>query len=155
MTDDNGQLLGEAFPERGRAVRLCLGQKRSRRVSQVMLEAARAAPFLLRAEAELDGEFARCLADANAALELDPKSAAAQRPAGAGLSPGGRSGRGPASRRSRRRAEPDETEWHLVLANILLELSDFARAQEQIASWFSTSASSDALAQAGARHAAG
>ncbi len=66
-------------------------------VSQVILEALDAQPFLLGPRPNSNTDYAHCLADANAALELDPQSAAGPSHASARLSPGGRSDRGPAS----------------------------------------------------------
>ena len=105
--------------------------------------------FLLRAEAELDTDYARCLADANAALELDPRFGGGPGDAVARLSSGRRSECGPASGRGGRgdraagsRVAPDPGEN----AGPIVRLRPCqATVQEVLAG-----SSSDALAQAGA-----
>ncbi len=148
VADDDGKILGEAFPERGVLFGYAGGSD-PRRVSQVILEPLDAQTFLLRAEAELDVEFARCLADANAALELDPKSAAANAMRARVYRQAGDLVAALQAAEAAVDAEPAEAEWHLVLAKILVQLSDFDRAKEQLQAVLS-SKSADALAQAGA-----
>ena len=148
VADDDGKILGEAFPERGVLFGYAQGSD-PRRVSQVILEPLDAQTFLLRAEAELDFEFARCLADANAALELDPKSAAANAMRARVYRQAGDLVAALQAAEAAVDAEPAEAEWHLVLAKILVQLSDFDRAKEQLHAVLS-SKSSDPLAQAGA-----
>ncbi len=100
VNDDMGQLLGEAFPERG--VLFSYAPKaKTPQVSQVVLEPIDAAPFLLRAESQLHTHYARCLADANAALDHRSKIHPSARSKGQGLSFLGRFLRGPRRRSSR------------------------------------------------------
>jgi tetratricopeptide (TPR) repeat protein len=148
VADEDGQILGEAFPERG----LLFGYApdvEPIRVSQVILEALDPQPFLLRAEAELETDYAHCLADANSALELDPKSAAAQAMRSRVYRQAGDLNAALLAAEAAVALEPGEAEWHLVLAKVLVQLSDFARAKQQLQEVLDGSAS-DALALAGA-----
>ncbi len=131
VTDDKGQLLGEAFPERG-VMFGYVPKSETPRVSQVVLEPIDAAPFLLRAESQLRTHYARCLADANAALEIDPKSAQAHGLRARVYFRAGDLTEALAAAQAAADLEPQETEWSLLVARIQIESEDFRRAQEQI-----------------------
>ncbi len=148
VADDDGKILGEAFPERG----LLFGyvpESNPPRVSQIILEAPEPQPFLLRAEAELESDYAHCLADANAALELDSDSAPAQAMRARVYRQAGDLTAALQAAEAAVAIEPREAEWRLILAKILVQLSDFARAQDELQKVLENN-SSDALASAGA-----
>ena len=148
VADEDGQILGEAFPERG----LLFGYApdvEPVRVSQLILEALDSQPFLLRAEAELETDCAHCLADADAALELDPQSAVAQAMRARVYRQAGDLIAALQAAEAAVALEPGEPEWHLVLAKVLVQLSDFVRAKEQLQMVLDGS-TSDPLALAGA-----
>ncbi|HEX4142995.1 MAG TPA: tetratricopeptide repeat protein [Pirellulales bacterium] len=148
VADEDGQILGEAFPECG----LLFGyapEVEPIRVSQLIVEALDPQPFLLRAEAELDADYAHCLADANAALEIDPKSAAAQAMRSRVYRQAGDLIAALQAAEAAVALEPKEAEWRLVLAKVLVQLSDFGRAKQQLQEVLDNSAS-DPLALAGA-----
>jgi tetratricopeptide (TPR) repeat protein len=148
VADEDGQILGEAFPERG----LLFGYATDVepiRVSQLILESLNPQPFLLRAEAELETDYAHCLADADAALELDPQSAAAQAMRARVYRQAGDLIAALQAAEAAVTLEPAEPEWHLVLAKVLVQLSDFDRAKQQLQEVLDNS-TADPLAQAGA-----
>jgi tetratricopeptide (TPR) repeat protein len=148
VADEDGQILGEAFPERG----LLFGYApdvQPIRVSQIILEALDPQPFLLRAEAELETDYAHCLADANTAIELDPQSAAAHAMRARVYRLAGDLNEALQAAEAAVAIEPGEAEWHLVLAKVLVQLSDFTRAKQHLQEVLDSSAS-DSLALAGA-----
>ncbi len=72
--DEQGELLGAAYPERGVLLGYLPGSHPPR-VFQVVVESIDAEPFLARAEARLKTRYADSLADVEQALELSPQSA--------------------------------------------------------------------------------
>ncbi|HEY1783886.1 MAG TPA: hypothetical protein VGG30_00005 [Pirellulales bacterium] len=148
VADEDGQILGEAFPERG----LLFGYApdvEPTRVSQLILELLDPQPFLLRAEAELETDYAHCLADANAALELDPQSAPAHAMRSRVYRQAGDLIVALQEADAAVALEPAEPEWRLVLAKVLVQLADFDRAKLQLQEVLDNS-SADPLARAGA-----
>jgi tetratricopeptide (TPR) repeat protein len=74
--DEKGQLLGQAYPERG--VLFGFAPKADPpNVFQVVVEPIDAQSFLARAEVRLPTRYAECLADINQALQLAPDSSRA------------------------------------------------------------------------------
>ena len=78
--DDKGQLLGEAYPERGLlfAFNTENAEQGTPKVGHVVLEPVSAEPFLLRAEEAVRTHFADSLSDLRIATEMDPENARAQ-----------------------------------------------------------------------------
>ncbi len=77
LFNDQGRLIGLAYPERG--VMLGLNQKSNPpQVFQIVVEPIDAQPFLDRAAKRLETRFADCLADLKQALELSPDAVRAQ-----------------------------------------------------------------------------
>lgn len=76
VPDDVGQLLGEAFPERGVLFSYASDSK-GREVSLVILEPLAAQPFLLRAEATWRSDYTSGMRDVEFALSLAPNEARA------------------------------------------------------------------------------
>jgi tetratricopeptide (TPR) repeat protein len=73
LFDDEGQWLGQTYPERG----ILLGfdpQSEQPRVARIVIEPINAAPFLARAETRVHDRFADCLADLQQARRLAPES---------------------------------------------------------------------------------
>jgi tetratricopeptide (TPR) repeat protein len=81
--DDNGQPLGQAFPERGvlfmfeepEGDSLSFEGTEPTRVSHVAIQPLDARAFALRAEAHLGGPFQPCIDDLNTAIAIDPQDA--------------------------------------------------------------------------------
>ncbi len=72
VLDDNGQTLGQSYPDRGLLFSYDPGTKL---VSQILLESIDPQPFLVRATTEAELHPGWCLRDVNYALQLDPKHA--------------------------------------------------------------------------------
>jgi len=78
LYDEQGEILGAAYPERG----VLLGympKTNPPRVFQVVVESIDAQPFLARAESRLKDRYADCLSDVEIALGLAPELADAHR----------------------------------------------------------------------------
>jgi len=80
ISNELGDILGQAFPERG--VLFAFEQnhepgKPSMKVTEIVLEPLSADPFLLRAETNLETNFAETLRDLDEAIKLAPDSARA------------------------------------------------------------------------------
>jgi tetratricopeptide (TPR) repeat protein len=74
VPDDSGELLGQAFPERGVLFSLTPDGKR---VAHVVLEKLDPTQFVLRAEMDLNARTRSALADLNYAISQQPKNARA------------------------------------------------------------------------------
>lgn len=72
IPDENGQLLGIAYPERGVTFGL-LPDARENPVSHVLLEAVSAEPFVLRVLYDVEHRYRHNLADLTYAARLDPR----------------------------------------------------------------------------------
>jgi tetratricopeptide (TPR) repeat protein len=80
ISSDMGEILGQAYPERGVLFAFEPGEdpkKPSYMVSHIMLEPLGAEPFVLRAETMFERRYDRCLQDLRIALELQPDNARA------------------------------------------------------------------------------
>ena len=78
VSNDLGEILGEAFPERGVMLAFEPGPepgKPSLKVTHIMLEAISAEPFVLRAETNLDTRPDFSLRDLDQALKLQRTNA--------------------------------------------------------------------------------
>lgn len=76
LTTDNGETLGEVFPERG-VLLAYAAQSSPPKVAQLILEAISAESFMLRAQSADPHWFARRLADLDVVIELEPDYAEA------------------------------------------------------------------------------
>ncbi len=74
VRDENGQVLGHGYPERG-VLFTCADCEASREVTHICLETIRGDLFRLRAEQDRRNQYARSLADLNEALRRDPTDA--------------------------------------------------------------------------------
>ena len=80
VSNELGDILGQAYPERGVlfAFRQTHEQgKPSMEVTEIVLEAASADPFVLRAETNLESNFNQNLRDLDEAVRLAPDNARA------------------------------------------------------------------------------
>lgn len=80
VSNSLGEILGEAFPERGVLFAFAPGEdptKPSMRVAQIILEPVSGESFLLRAETYLGSELEQSSSDLKHAIELDPENARA------------------------------------------------------------------------------
>ena len=79
VSNELGEILGQAFPERGVlfAFEPSVDDKPSMKVAQIILEPISAEPFVLRAETDLESRTKSAALDLEQALKLDPKNARA------------------------------------------------------------------------------
>ncbi len=79
VSNELGEILGQAFPERGVlfAFEPSVDDKPSMKVAQIILEPISAEPFVLRAETDLESRTKSASLDLEQALKLDPKNARA------------------------------------------------------------------------------
>lgn len=79
ISNELGEILGQAFPERGVlfAFEPSVDDKPSMKVAQIILEPISAEPFVLRAETDLENRTKSASLDLEQALKLDPKNARA------------------------------------------------------------------------------
>ncbi|MCG8448671.1 MAG: hypothetical protein MI725_03700 [Pirellulales bacterium] len=84
LTDENGVVLAQAYPERGVVLRLAADQPRDvrsdmesdgRGVKEIVIQSIKAEAFILRAENEFSLHPSQSLQDLKVALQLDPTSA--------------------------------------------------------------------------------
>lgn len=78
ISNELGEILGQAFPERGVLFAFQPSDgpgKASMKVTQIILETVSAEPFVLRAETLLDSQPDASLADLDEALKLQPQNA--------------------------------------------------------------------------------
>ncbi len=81
VSSELGEILGQAYPERGVLFAFAPRQSEedsSSRVAEIILEPISPEPFVLRAETNLDTDYASSLRDLQQALTLNPKIARAQ-----------------------------------------------------------------------------
>jgi tetratricopeptide (TPR) repeat protein len=77
IPDNQGNWLGQSYPERGVMFGFDPEHAKEKQVAQIVLEPISGLPFLLRAEVRVQKDCAKALSDLNYALELDPKLARA------------------------------------------------------------------------------
>jgi tetratricopeptide (TPR) repeat protein len=80
VSNELGEILGQAYPERGVLLAFEPGDaagKVSMKVTHIILEPISPEPFLLRAETNLDNRYEFCLHDLDQAVKLQPKHARA------------------------------------------------------------------------------
>lgn len=131
VLDEQGQLLGRAYPERGMLFGF-LPQSNPPRVFQVVIEPIDAQPFLARAEMRQETRFGDALADVQQALALLPESGRAHW-LHAEIS--FKSGALETALRAAEKAielEPKEPEYRLTLAKILAQSGDYTQAIAQV-----------------------
>ena len=129
--DDNGRLMGRAFPERGIMFGFNGAVERPQ-VLQIVLQPVDAEPFLARAQKRMSTRYADCLADLKQALKLAPTSARAH---AIHSQMSLRAGELSAAIKSARKAidlAPTESEYQLILAQAQAESGDYATAIERL-----------------------
>jgi tetratricopeptide (TPR) repeat protein len=127
VLNDQGRLVGQAYPERG--VMFGFVQKsKPLQVFQIVVEPIDAQPFLDRAQARLETRFADCVSDLKRAIELAPN---ATRPRWLHAELTLRAGDLEQALQSAERIveqEPNVFEYRLTLAKVLAASGDYAQA---------------------------
>jgi tetratricopeptide (TPR) repeat protein len=127
--DEQGQLLGQAYPERG----VMFGfapRSDPPKVLQIIVEPIDAPPFLARAESRMATRYADCIADLKQALELAPDNGRAQWLGAQVALCAGELEQALLSARKAIELEPKEFEYRVTLAKILAEAGDCPQALE-------------------------
>ncbi|MHB1037966.1 MAG: tetratricopeptide repeat protein [Pirellulales bacterium] len=141
VTNDAGQTMGAAYPERGVVFSFAPGEAQGQ-VAKIFLEPIDAQPFVLRAETNRQTQYASSLADLDYALKVDPKCAAAHWLAGEILAAIGRHAEALKEAEEAVRLEPKNPEYRLSHARILEQSGQYADAVAQ---------TKEAVAQSGER----
>ncbi len=124
VLDDQGELLGAAYPPRG----VLLGyvpRTKPPRVFQIIIEPINAQAFLARAEARLATRYADCLADVEQALALAPTSGLAHRLRAEVAFRGGDLDAAHSGAQSAIELEPRDLKHRLLLARVLAASGGF------------------------------
>lgn len=131
VSDELGEVLGQAYPERGvlfNFVPSDVPRKASMRVSEIVLEPITAEPFVLRAELTLDVNAQAALRDAEAAVELDPKNARAQWLRARLLSAAGRQEKAESAATAAVALDPEDAHYRVARAQILAQAGKLSEA---------------------------
>jgi len=126
-----GEILGQAFPERGVLFAFEPGEepgKVSTKVSQIILEPIGPEPFLLRAETTLDESYEQTLSDLTHALDLQPDNARARWLRGRVLFAMGDYDKALVAAARAVRLEPGNSQYRLSQARILGQLGKLKEA---------------------------
>jgi tetratricopeptide (TPR) repeat protein len=129
--DDQGQLLGQSYPERGVLFGFTPGSDPPH-VFQMVLEPINAQPFLARAEIRLPTRYDDCVADLKQAHELAPESGRTHWLHAELSLRAGELSQGLESAKKAVALEPREFEYRLTLAKLLAEKGDYAQASEYL-----------------------
>lgn len=76
VTNDEGAIVGQSYPERGVAFSF-FPKAKTLEVAQLLLDTPDSQPFVLRAQSRRMRSYTGCLADLQTALEIDPQDARA------------------------------------------------------------------------------
>jgi tetratricopeptide (TPR) repeat protein len=130
MIDDSGRLVGYAYPEKG--MLLELDEQLSRpRVARIVIEQVSAPPFLARAEKRMDSHFAACLDDVARVLGIEPDCGRAYWIEARVLARTGEFERAVKSLHKAIELEPEEMEYRLTMAEVLVVTGDHRGAIQQ------------------------
>ena len=131
ILDEQGELLGAAFPERG----VLLGyvpRSQPPQVFQVVVEAIDAQPFLARAEVRLHGRYLESLADVEQALALSPEHPIALHLRGVLLLKRCELDEALKSAERAAELEPQVAEHRLLIAEVLAAAGDYPQAINRV-----------------------
>jgi tetratricopeptide (TPR) repeat protein len=129
--DDKGQLLGQAYPERG----VLFGftpKADSPHVFQVVVEPIDAQSFLARAEVRLPSRYAECLADLNQALQLAPRNGRGHWLYARLALQAGELQQAIKSAQKAIELDPEELDYHLTMAKVLVAAGDYPHALRKL-----------------------
>ncbi|MBI3837279.1 MAG: hypothetical protein HY288_05000 [Planctomycetia bacterium] len=129
--DDQGQLLGQAYPERGVLVGFA-PKADPPHVFQLVIEPIDAQSFLARAEFRLPSRYAECLADIKQALQLAPQGGRAHWLHARLALQAGELQQALKSAQKAIDLEPAELEYRLTMAKVLSAGGDYPHAIGQL-----------------------
>jgi tetratricopeptide (TPR) repeat protein len=134
VSSELGEILGQAYPERGVLFAFepsAEPGKMSAKVAQIVLEPIGAEPFVLRAETHLETQTKASLADLEQALKLEPKNARALWLYGRLMASMGDYQRALESASEAVRLEADNPRYRVSRAQILGQMGRLAEAIEE------------------------
>lgn len=131
VSDAKGHVIGESYPERGVLFGYDVAHNSSN-VIQVVIEPLDPQPFLLRGEIRRQQMPAHSLADAEFAIELDPKVAGAHWLRAECLRQLGRYIDALPSAQQAFVLEPATPEYRLTLIAVTIDLGDYSRAEQHL-----------------------
>ncbi len=131
MLDDGGQLLGYVYPESGMV--LGFDKQLSRpRVSRIVIEEINAPPFLARAEMRMNHRYGACLDDVARVLRLEPDCGRAFWIEAELMARIGDFDQSVKLLQEAIELEPNELEYRLALAAVLVTTGDHRGAIQQV-----------------------
>jgi len=131
VPDDQGYLLGEAYPERGVLFSYDPRNQKRSLVTQILLEPVSAEPFVLRARYDFRCRYSQRLADLEFAITADPQNAQALWIKAETLAALGRSEPALKAAAQAVRIEPKEARYRLTAARLLAEVGEAGMAAKQ------------------------
>lgn len=131
VTDEAGQVLGVAVPERGVALSY-QGNVSERKVGEVVLATISAEPFLLRATSEQKNRYGNMLADCDFALGLDAASAEAHAIRARILMAVGRVTEARTAIEKAIKLDEGSADYRLLYANLLASAGDYDNALKMV-----------------------
>ena len=131
VLDDRGQIMGQAFPERGVLFGFA-AKARQATVAQILLEPIDPQPFVARAESRLHVAFTRSLADLDYAISLDDRSAKAHYLRGRVLMSMGRMDQAFQAAQQAATLEPGEVQYRLLSVELLKATGDTVAAHKAV-----------------------
>lgn len=129
--DDKGNLMGQAYPERGVLFGFAPDSK-TPAVAQILLEPIDPQPFVARAESRLDVAYARSLADLDYALSLDDQNPRAHHLRARVLTLMGRASQAYQAAQQAAALEPAEPEFRLTVAQLMKANGDVVEAHKSV-----------------------
>lgn len=129
--NDNAELAGRAFPERGVMFGF-VPNSDPPQVFQVVAEPVDAEMFVARAEQRLARRYAACMADLNQALEMTPDAPRVQALHAELALRGGDLDQAHRSAETLIKQHPDEPEYRLLWAKVLAAEGDYPQAVRQL-----------------------
>ncbi|HIQ19746.1 MAG TPA: hypothetical protein EYH34_00715 [Planctomycetes bacterium] len=134
VADDKGNILGQAFPERGVMFAFEPSPepgKTTMQVTSVILEPVTAESFVLRAETYLEAQTELSLADLDQAIQLDPLNHRAYWLRARVLAALGRPQEGGISSDKAVELEPSDAQYRVTRSQILGQVGRYAEAAEE------------------------
>ncbi len=122
ISNELGDVLGQAFPERGVMFAFVQNHEPGRpsmQVDKIVLESIDAEAFILRAETNIDSHYERTLADLDVAAQLTPQNAKAQWLRSRVLTAMGKTKEAVASAKKAVQFAPENPQYRIALAKIL------------------------------------
>jgi tetratricopeptide (TPR) repeat protein len=131
VLDDGGRLLGYVYPESGMVLGFDTQLSRPR-VSRIVIEELNAPPFLARAEKRMTNRYAACLDDVARVLRLEPDCGRAFWIEAEVMARVGQFDQSVKSQQKAIELEPEELEYRLSLAKVLVTTGDHRGAIQQV-----------------------